>query len=123
MKTRFLYAAVLSGILAAPAFAAAQIAVPTIEVTPTATGVTISGVVAGLSSGTVNAEMTIAKQDGSGSVNTSQSRQIQVSHDSRDIVATTGLSVGPKAHVRIILTLTENNTVIAQSQTEIGTGD
>ncbi|WP_322865047.1 curli-like amyloid fiber formation chaperone CsgH [Aquicoccus sp. G2-2] len=123
MTNRFIYAALLSSILMAPAFAAAQVAIPTIEITPTTTGVTISGVVAGLSSGTINAEMTITKQDGSSSVNSSQSRQIQVSHDSRDIVATTRLSVGPNAHVHVILKLKENNTVIAQSQTEIGTGD
>lgn len=102
-----------------PVCAAAQSAVPVIDMEATEGGLTVTGIVAGTATGTVEAEMSISRNDGSGTVQTSQSRRIDVTSGSRDTVATTGLSTGPDLHMQVVLTLREDGTVIATSETEI----
>ncbi len=106
-----------------PACAVAQSAVPVIDVIASDTGMTVTGIVAGLSPSTIDAEMTISREDGSGSLSTRQSRKIDVGPDSRDIVATTELSTAPDLQMHVVLTLRENDAVIATSQTNIGSGN
>lgn len=118
MPRRLIRAAALIGLL--PVCAAAQSAAPVIDVTTSDAGMTVTGIVAGLATGTVEAEMTISRKDDSGAMETSQSRRIDVSPQSRDIIATTGLSTAPGLHMTVILTLRENDRVIATSRTEIG---
>lgn len=121
MKKPTLRAAALVVVL--PSVVAAQMAAPVIELTPTEGGITVTGVVTGLAPGTVQAEMTIDKNDTSGSVSTRQSREFAVSRNSRDVVATTGLSAGPDAQISIEIILRANDTVIGRARTALGPQD
>lgn len=121
MPRRLLRATLLAGLL--PVCAAAQTAVPVIDVTPSGPGVTVTGIVAGLGPGVVDAEMTISRKDQSGAMETRQSRTLEVGPDSRDIVATTGLSTAPGLRMTVTLTLREEGRVTATSQTVIGPQD
>ena len=121
MRTPTLRALALAAAL--PSMATAQMAAPLIELTPTDGGMTVTGIVTGLASGTVLAEVTIAKNDTSGSVATRQSREIAVSENSRDVVATTSLSAGPEARITIEMTLTADGSVIGRARTVLGPQD
>ncbi len=121
MPRNVLMAALFAALL--PCGGIAQTAVPLIAVTPTDGGLAIAGIVAGVSEGTVNAEMTIARTDGSGSTRTRQSHDMNVSPASCDAVAMTNLSTGDGLHVKIVLVIRENDLVIASAQTEIGSDD
>lgn len=101
----------------------AQVAVPSIEITPSAGGITVAGILTGMGAGKVHARMTIDKSGPAGTVATSQSRQIDVSNNSREVIGTTGLSFGPEAYISVGIVLTDGGTVIGEANTTLGPRD
>ena len=111
-------AILLGWIMVAPL--AADTALAQIVVTPTETGATIKGRVLGLAKGSAHAVLSISKTGPGGTSNLQQSRSLNLSRGSEDDVGRTHLSLQKGAEVTVSLTVTENEKIIATSETYFG---
>jgi len=99
--------------------ALADVAAPEVRIEPTETGVSIEGIVVGLSDGTVRGELLIDKSGPGGTSKLKQGREILVSRGSRDTIGRTGLSMQPGAELSVTLTIYADDVEIATSTSRI----
>ena len=109
----------LSALPAAHAGEAVTLALPSIEVVETPDGLSVSGMVIGLDRGTVEATLTVARQDTSGSTVSRQAQSLEVMPGSRHVVATIALSVSGGAGLEVGLVLRRADRIIAEAQTRL----
>jgi hypothetical protein len=99
------------------------LALPVIDVTPVEGGLRVEGRVLGLGDGTVDANLSLTREDGSGRTATRQSREISVTAGSNDVVASTQLSAGEDTRLDVTLVLRSVGSVFAQAQIRLAPDD
>ena len=98
----------------------ATFALPIIELAATPSGVSVQGKVIGLESASVDAELTVFREDNSGRVSSRQSRSLDTTTGSVHVVATMDVSAAPGAELEVLLELSADGNVFARSETRLG---
>jgi hypothetical protein len=98
----------------------ATFALPIIELAATPSGVSVQGKVIGLESASVDAELTVFREDNSGRMSYRQSRSLDITTGSVHVVATMDVSAAPGAELEVLLELSADGNVFARSETRLG---
>lgn len=96
--------------------------VPTLELTAQDDSINVRAFVAGQPQHSVSTTLTIHRTSSSGTMNTSQSRDVTFVTTERVEVAATGLSLGQNARLTVELVVESDGVVVARSRTSIGDG-
>lgn len=95
-----------------PAFAQNNVAVGTLKIVPTDSGYRITATVQGRAAATIDAKLTVMKQDASGRVQTRQSGRVQTSKGQSDQVAQSSVSLDDEGMLDVMLVLSEGDRTI-----------
>ena len=79
-----------------------------IDIVPTEDGYQIDGLVTGVEEVSITATLSIEKRDGSGSVSSTQGRQIDLRPGQTETLARSTLSVDPDGSIEAVLTLSRD---------------
>ncbi|WP_412504387.1 curli-like amyloid fiber formation chaperone CsgH [Roseovarius sp. SYSU LYC5161] len=104
---------------AAPTFAGDISATGSLNVVPTDGGYRITASLDGRGSGTIEAKMTVLKQDGNGRVQTQQSRRIRTRKGQSDEVATSTVSLADEGTLKVTLVLSEGDRTVYRESHEV----
>lgn len=93
---------------------------PAITITPTANGIEIVGSAVGIAPSKVTGTIMIERQGRSGTVKTSQSRELDLAAGETAYIARTGVSFGTGDALNVVVTLERNGRVIATATVRSG---